>query len=495
MTVLIPFAEAFDDPQLFGPHPPSFDRFRTLARVMDGLPLTAEQLDYFRRCTGRTVAPTVPARETWAIAKRRDGKTRGLGARMAWRATCVDYSPFLARGEWGHSICVAGDRRQGRTLFDYIRGYIFGSPVLRQLVTAETRETIELGERRVRIEVRPPNHRSIRSPTVVDAGLDETGTWRNEEDSSASPDTAVLAAIRPSMATIPTSTLTAIGTPWAKRGEQWRAKERYWGVADPRVLVWWARGPELALNPCVDQQIIVDAFDRDAAAARSEWHSEWRNDLESFIGIDELRLNVVPGRVELPPAPGIAYGGAIDSASGAIGGDDYAGCVWHLTPSQTFVVDKLIRIRPPFDPHVATEQIAAAMRPYGVGSVVSDRYAAEWLVQSLRRHGLGYTAAPLDRSAAYVSCLPWLTGRRCELPDHPTLLTQFANLERRTAGSGKDSIDHPRGAHDDLSNVVALAIATATRQDPTRPRTARVVFGGSGPRTEHEFVPSPDNYR
>jgi hypothetical protein len=43
------------------------------------------------------------------------------------------------------------------------------------------------------------------------------------------------------------------------------------------------------------------------------------------------------------------------------------------------------------------------------------------------------------------------------------LISQFANLQRRTASSGKDSIDHPRSGHDDVANVLSLAIAaTAT---------------------------------
>ena len=33
--------------------------------------------------------------------------------------------------------------------------------------------------------------------------------------------------------------------------------------------------------------------------------------------------------------------------------------------------------------------------------------------------------------------------------------------ERRTARGGKDSIDHPRGAHDDVANAVAGAIMLA----------------------------------
>jgi hypothetical protein len=52
--------------------------------------------------------------------------------------------------------------------------------------------------------------------------------------------------------------------------------------------------------------------------------------------------------------------------------------------------------------------------------------------------------------------LPLLNSGRIELLDNPRLIMQLANLERRTARGGRDSIDHPIGQHDDVSNVVAL---------------------------------------
>jgi hypothetical protein len=40
--------------------------------------------------------------------------------------------------------------------------------------------------------------------------------------------------------------------------------------------------------------------------------------------------------------------------------------------------------------------------------------------------------------------------------DHPRLLAQLCGLERKTARSGRDSIDHGPGQHDDLANAAAL---------------------------------------
>jgi hypothetical protein len=58
-----------------------------------------------------------------------------------------------------------------------------------------------------------------------------------------------------------------------------------------------------------------------------------------------------------------------------------------------------------------------------------------------------------------------------KLLDNDRLLAQLTRLERRTARSGKDSIDHAPGAHDDLANAAAGVLVLA---QPTRDRNARV---------------------
>jgi hypothetical protein len=56
-----------------------------------------------------------------------------------------------------------------------------------------------------------------------------------------------------------------------------------------------------------------------------------------------------------------------------------------------------------------------------------------------------------------------VNSRRCELLDkdhHKKLVNQLCNLERRTGRTGKDSIDHPPGSHDDVANGVMGVLVT-----------------------------------
>lgn len=52
----------------------------------------------------------------------------------------------------------------------------------------------------------------------------------------------------------------------------------------------------------------------------------------------------------------------------------------------------------------------------------------------------------------------------------PLSVTQLCSLERRIARGGRDSIDHPTNAQDDVANAVAGAIEEAfctSRRQPT----------------------------
>jgi len=64
--------------------------------------------------------------------------------------------------------------------------------------------------------------------------------------------------------------------------------------------------------------------------------------------------------------------------------------------------------------------------------------------------------------------LPLINSQQVELLDQPKLISQLCSLERRTARGGRDSIDHPPGAHDDVANAAAgvLVLATAAARGP-----------------------------
>jgi hypothetical protein len=94
-------------------------------------------------------------------------------------------------------------------------------------------------------------------------------------------------------------------------------------------------------------------------------------------------------------------------------------------------------------------------RDYGITRLVSDKYAAEWPVARFNEHGIALDQCAMPRSDLYLNFLSLANSGRVEVLDNGRVLSQFAALQRRAGRSGKDSVDHPRDAHDDLANSVA----------------------------------------
>ena len=209
------------------------------------------------------------------------------------------------------------------------------------MVENVTADAIELNNG-ITIEIHTASFRSVRGYTVVAALCDEIAFWRSED--SANPDTEILNALRPAMATISDALILCFSTPYARRGVLWDAYQRHFGKGGD-VLVWQA--PTRTMNPTVPQDIIDAAYEEDPAAASAEYGAEFRSDVEAFITQEAVDACIVPGRFELPPVHGTQYiafadpsGGSQDSMTLAIGHAE----------GETAVLDLIRERRPPFSP-------------------------------------------------------------------------------------------------------------------------------------------------
>ena len=89
--------------------------------------------------------------------------------------------------------------------------------------------------------------------------------------------------------------------------------------------------------------------------------------------------------------------------------------------------------------------------------MTGDRYGGEWPAERFAAHGIRYEPAEMVRSELYLALLPLLNSGKVDLLDNQRLISQLCGLERRTARSGKDLVDHAPGAKDDVANAVAGA--------------------------------------
>jgi len=93
--------------------------------------------------------------------------------------------------------------------------------------------------------------------------------------------------------------------------ERWR--DHYGKSGDILVV----RSPSLRLNPTIDQRIISDAMERDAAVARSEWLAEWRSDLAQYLDRAVVEAAVDVGVTVRPAMPEPKYSAFADPSGGS----------------------------------------------------------------------------------------------------------------------------------------------------------------------------------
>jgi hypothetical protein len=423
------------------------------------LPMTEEELAIYRACTGRIDPPETSHREAWLVCGRRGGKSYALALIAVFLACFIDYRRYLAPGERAMILVIATDRKQARSIFRYIRGLLTASPVLAQAIESETAEAIDLNNS-VTIEVGTASHRSTRGYTIAAALCDEIAFWPT--DDAAEPDFAVLDALRPGMATIPNAKLLCASSPYARRGALWDACRRHFGKEGAPTLVW--KAATRTMNPTVPQALIDDAYERDAASAAAEYGAEFRADIETFVSREVVDAAVVPGRYELMPISGVCYQAFVDPSGGSA--DSFTLAVAHLDTDGRSVLDAVRECRAPFSPESVVIEFAALLKDYHVRSVTGDRYAGEWPRERFREHGIDYQPAEKSKSELYRDLLPMLNSGRTELIDNTRLANQLCSLERRTARGGRDSIDHPPGAHDDLANAVAGVLVNVASNQP-----------------------------
>jgi hypothetical protein len=426
-----------------------------------GLPMDAEQGLIARRATGRQILPTAQAREAALIIGRRGGKSR-MAALIAVFLSCFqDYAAVLAPGERGTFMLIASDRRQARVLKHYVSGLLKAVPMLEQMIVKETAESIELNHR-ILIEIHTASFRSVRGYTIVGGIVDEIAFMPT--DGAANPDSELIAALRPAGATVPRFLLLMISSPYARRGELWRAYKEHFGKDGDPILVW--KADTQTMNPLVPESVIAAAYEADPASATAEYGANFRADVESFITLEIIHACTVPQRLEVPPLPERLYSAFTDTSGGVK--DAFTLAIAH-TDHGIAVLDLVREIRPPFSPEAVVAEFAAVLKQYNITSVMGDSYAGLWPREQFLRHELDYRTSDLNRSSLYLELLPLLTSRRVQLLDDQRLLNQLANLERRTGRSSKDTVDHGPTGSDDVINSAAGALVLAWRRATEAP--------------------------
>jgi hypothetical protein len=474
--------QAIEDRHLLGPYYGDLStraNWLTLLRVLEGLPVESpEARDLVRTCTGRDPdkLPADGFSKALLLIGRRSGKSQTAALIAAHAAISGQHKP-LAIGEIPVVAVVAPTRFQGRIIYKYILAALSSTRLLQNEIVAETGEGFRL-KSGVEIHICTGDYRSIRGHSLIAAIVDEVCFFHLAEDAKVKSDLELIAAIKPALATTG-GRLICVGSPYAKKGWAYLTVRTHFGSDKSGTLVW--RAPSRTMNPTLPEQVVNDALAEDPAAARAEYLGEFRDDIAAFVTRDTVEACVIPGRTELPYHAGTKYSAFIDVSGGR--SDAAALAIGHKAGSiidRIVVIDKLRHFPAPHNPYQVVAEMVSTLREYQINRATADAYSAEWAKQAFSSHGIQLENASQSqwnsgaqvrqkvakpRNVLYAELLPRLTSGGIELPDNELLISQLCALERRTRSGGRDTIDHPPGGHDDLSNVVAgVADALQNRQ-------------------------------
>lgn len=196
MSVLV---DAFDTTFRSAYEPaPSWGAWRSFLCALDGGAMTAEELEIYKRCTGRSLPPPPSGfKEAWVPAGRGGGKS-AIAAEIAVATACfIDWQPFLRPGETARVLVMSMSKDQAAIILDYALGLVEMVPHLKRRVVS-TDSTSIVFDNCVEIVVVAANFRTVRGHTVVLAVLDECAFFRSDE--SANPDVEIVNALKPALA-------------------------------------------------------------------------------------------------------------------------------------------------------------------------------------------------------------------------------------------------------------------------------------------------------
>jgi hypothetical protein len=456
----------------------------SFVKAKDGLGhlMTDDELALYQKHTQRATPPTQKVDECAMMVGTGAGKTR-LAALCGVHACLAHDAATVADGELVLVPLFAKSVSQARNAFGYAAGFAESREV-KPYVSRILSNAIEF-KTGARLEIMPASFRSVRGFTNPFVIADEIAYWLDE---GSNPDVEIVNALRTRLARVPGSQLLILSSPHAPRGVLHDLHTGYFGKdvesERDRVLFWCAS--TLAMRPNHPKPHVIDrAFRLDPAGAVAEYghgdYVQFRQHQRALFDLEPVTAAIVKGRREVPPETRTKYHCFIDAAEGARSGDSMTLAIAHNADGKA-VLDAIRVIEPPFSPaDVIVTDFVPVMKAYNVAKVVGDRHAHGFVSAALRACGITFEPSKLSKSDLYVGLLALLNSGGAELLDVSELRIQLLALQRRST-SGRDSVDHPAGGHDDAANAAAGALVLASG---VVGKKHRLLFGVEGDGANH----------
>ena len=370
------------------------------------------------------------------IVGRRGGKSRAISVIATYVAGLCEH-PALVSGERGVVLIACPDQRQATICLDYIEANFRNSPILRQLIETRTARTLRLSNG-IDVEVRASDFRTLRGPSFVLVILNEVAFLMFDEG-SGNPDTEIINAIDKDCPT--GGALFMISSPYARRGAVWGTFQLT--SAQMAIRWFWWRGVLPHFQSPLPQRVLIvptNVMQRGPVPNMARSFAPTSN----FSSASNRPLPAWPRVASNVRRADLSYHGFADPSGGSQ--DSFTLCIGHM-----------------ISPDSASWSIAqgnqTAIKSRGRGERIQP--SAEELQHRLnhRRQICWHLASRavfalwrfLQQSAApksdlYRDLLPLINSGRIDLFDNVNCWSADIAGTSRGPG-GRDSIDHPPGAH------------------------------------------------
>ena len=231
--------------------PATWARWLAVLRAAFALPMSESDCLAFKEVAGDRQPSATARQRAVGVVGRRSGKTRMAAAISTYIGAIEQHK--LAPGEVGYVLLLAASRDQAKVAFEYVRGFLQASPILRQQIEGVTADEIRL-KGRIVIGVHAGSYRTIRGRTLLAVVGDETSFWRDE--TSAHPDVEIYRACMPALAAS-RGLWVGISTGYRKLGLLYQKWRDHFGQAGDDVLV--IQGASAQFNATLDSGMIARA--------------------------------------------------------------------------------------------------------------------------------------------------------------------------------------------------------------------------------------------
>lgn len=449
---------------------------RAICRIWDGVPLgdLAADETVARAVGGAAAIAELPRgcpKEVVLLSGIRCGKSL-LAAACAVRAALTCDVSRLGPGEVPRVSVLSVNMDSAGQTWAHIRGRVESSPLLAGLLVREpTADSLYLRHptgRPVEIRVVAGSRAASTLVSRWSAGLicDEAPRMVGAEDGVVNLDDA-----RHAIAgrLLPGAQVQLIGSPWAPFGPVYQLVEDFWGKPSPALVV--VRGRASHMNPqWWTPDRVTELRETNPDAYQTDELGEFLDPVAGLMTLDELKACQRAAPEVLPPAPGHHYSAAIDPGTRnnawtmvvttTLPGGEYG------TRREAVVLARqwVGSASAPLSPSAVFGEIAGLLKPYGVGTVASDSWAADAMRDVASSQGLGLICVSWTRSKkleVYKSLAGKVRDRRLELAPVPLLLRDLSQVRRRVTLGGI-AIELPEtsdGRHCDFAPALALALS------------------------------------